>query len=108
MNSKAKLQNQFGSPTFAMATPLSLRKNLSRNNARRQLRQGLEPYPNFEARGPTWRQLRISLGREYRNPKSEGRKKAQVRNPIKHSLVCCSDFGFRPSFGFRLSDFGFT
>jgi tetratricopeptide (TPR) repeat protein len=43
---------------------------------------------------------------EGRNPKSERRPKSEIRRqPLAAPGV--SDFGFRPSFGFRISDFGF-
>src|ERR1051325_8391455 len=63
---------------------------------------------------------------EIRNPKAEIRKKPEIRSPKisrtaqHHSCWCVclqstrevyhderSDFGFRASFGFRTSDFGF-
>jgi thymidylate kinase len=49
---------------------------------------------------------------EIRNPKSEIRKKSEIRNPNPRQMfpvVPCrlSDFGFRVSFGFRISGFGF-
>src|SRR5438552_8540705 len=58
------------------------------------------------------RQSHLSVGRilvkgccespcEGRNPKAEVRKKAEARNPNRCSPACFSDFGFRPSFGFR-------
>jgi flagella basal body P-ring formation protein FlgA len=43
--------------------------------------------------------------KEIRNPKSEIRKKPEGRSP-KGAPIRISDFGFRPSFGFRISDFG--
>jgi membrane fusion protein, multidrug efflux system len=59
-----------------------------------------------------------------RKPKSEGRKKAEIRRPNPTGCVCgasapsiaapaeqqvvCSDFGLRPSFGLRVSAFGFA
>jgi len=50
-----------------------------------------------------------------RNPKSEGRNEREIRNPkaeIRNANARAgtpfSDFGFRPSFGFRISDFGFN
>src|SRR5207245_4819895 len=42
---------------------------------------------------------------EIRRPKSEGRRKPQVRNP--NAIPGFREFGFRISFGFRVSDFGF-
>ena len=53
---------------------------------------------------------------EARNPKPETRKKAEIRSPKAEVLPSVgavfaanpnSDFGFRPSFGPRTSDFGF-
>ena len=47
----------------------------------------------------------VSAKAQTRNPKSEGRKKAEPRNPKCPSVA--SAFGIRPSSGFRPSDFGF-
>jgi hypothetical protein len=53
------------------------------------------------------------------NPKSEGRNPKEIRRPKSEgtygvgireedgSEVADSEFGFRPSFGFRVSGFGF-
>jgi hypothetical protein len=58
-------------------------------------------------------------GLEIRNPKSEIRKKSEVRHPSawasdRQHVLCVSPgrrivsgFAFRISFGFRISDFGF-
>ncbi len=43
---------------------------------------------------------------EIRNPKSEENPKAEAR--IGCGTFLCSDFGFRPSLGFRISDFGLS
>ena len=43
---------------------------------------------------------------EIRNPKPEGNPKAEAR--IGCGTFLCSDFGFRPSLGFRISDFGLS
>jgi type II secretion system protein J len=43
---------------------------------------------------------------EIRNPKSERNPKAEARIGCRTALS--SDFGFRPSFGFRISGFGFS
>jgi hypothetical protein len=46
----------------------------------------------------------------FRNPKSEIRSPKEIRNPKPERgclLSFCSDFGLRPSFGLRISDFGF-
>jgi hypothetical protein len=46
----------------------------------------------------------------FRNPKSEIRGPKEIRNPKPEGgrlLTLLSDFGLRPSFGFRVSDFGF-
>jgi len=40
---------------------------------------------------------------EGRNPKAETRKKAETRNPNRCAVARFPDFGFRPSFGFRVS-----
>ncbi len=54
---------------------------------------------------------------EIRNPKSERNPKLEIRNPNSPDRTQCganpfsravSDFGFRASFGFRISDFGFS
>ena len=42
---------------------------------------------------------------QIRNPRAETRKKAEYRRPKPCSGI--SDFGFRPSFGPRISGFGF-
>src|SRR5436190_5703872 len=42
-----------------------------------------------------------------RNPKAEGRKKAETRRPNMLVRPWASDFGIRTSFGLRSSDFGF-
>jgi hypothetical protein len=47
----------------------------------------------------------VSAKSQTRSPKSEGRKKAETRNPKCPGVV--SAFGIRPSFGFRPSEFGF-
>jgi hypothetical protein len=47
----------------------------------------------------------VSAKAQTRSPKSEGRRKAETRNPKCPSVA--SAFGIRPSFGFRPSDFGF-
>ena len=47
----------------------------------------------------------VSAKAQTRSPKSEGRKKAETRNPKCPSVA--SAFGIRPSFGFRPSEFGF-
>jgi hypothetical protein len=47
----------------------------------------------------------VSAKAQTRSPKSEGRKKAEPRNPKCPSVA--SAFGIRPSFGFRPSEFGF-
>src|SRR5262245_39989911 len=39
--------------------------------------------------------------RKMRNPKAESRKKTEGRDPRMVGLPACSDFGVRPSFGFR-------
>src|SRR6266404_4464973 len=46
---------------------------------------------------------------ETRRPKSEGRKKVEIRNPKRPRVRRSSDsgFGLRTSFGFRPSGFGF-
>ena len=51
-------------------------------------------------------------GTEIRNPKSEARRKSESRNPRScnrspAARAADSNFGFRASFGFRLSGFGF-
>jgi hypothetical protein len=43
---------------------------------------------------------------EIRKPNPEGRKKAEIRSPKNEPTRIDSDFGPRPSFGFRPSDFG--
>src|SRR5262245_20359565 len=63
--------------------------------------------------------LEASMGKvgEIRNPKSEIRKKSEIRIPnvcgySSHNRsrreILNSDFGLRISFGFRASDFGFS
>ena len=47
----------------------------------------------------------VSAKSQTRSPKSEGRKKAETRNPKCPNGA--SAFGIRPSFGFRPSEFGF-
>jgi hypothetical protein len=47
----------------------------------------------------------VSAKAQTRSPKSEGRRKAETRNPKCPSVA--SAFGIRPSFGFRPLDFGF-
>src|ERR1051325_2189583 len=47
----------------------------------------------------------VSDRRKIRNPKSEGRKKAEIRNPNTQPSGDC--FGFRTSTFFRVSAFGF-
>jgi len=45
-----------------------------------------------------------------RNPKAEGRDPKEIRRPKAETsfiLARHSDFEFRPSFGFRISAFGF-
>jgi prepilin-type N-terminal cleavage/methylation domain-containing protein len=51
----------------------------------------------------------MSMKPEGRNPKAEGRPKSEVRTSFALSPVSSgsSDFGCRPSFGFRPSGFGF-
>src|SRR6184192_3884523 len=44
---------------------------------------------------------------EIRNPKAEIRKKSERTKPEMQRRWVGSDFGFRTSFGFRPSDFGF-
>ena len=51
---------------------------------------------------------------ETRNPKPERGPKPETRNPKRQLALACSrpcfrisGFGYRPSFGFRISDFGF-
>ena len=54
----------------------------------------------------------MEFGPQVRRPKSEGRKKAEIRNPnerrARHRTeeLRISAFGFRPSFGLRISAFG--
>jgi hypothetical protein len=43
---------------------------------------------------------------EIRIPKSEGNPKSEIRKDASQHIGA-SDFGFRASFGFRISDFGF-
>ena len=57
--------------------------------------------------------LLVESGRQTRRPKTEGRKKAEARNPnatraaARPGSAACSAFGIRPSFGLRASAFGF-
>ena len=57
--------------------------------------------------------LLVESGRQTRRPKTEGRKKAEARNPnatraaARPGSAACSAFGIRPSFGLRSSAFGF-
>ena len=47
---------------------------------------------------------------EIRSPKSEIRRKPEIRGPKSYVSPDCagsSDFGLRITFGFRISDFGF-
>ena len=49
-------------------------------------------------------------GDKARSPKAETRKKSEIRSPKRKTArepVCPSDFGFRASFGSRISTFGF-
>jgi hypothetical protein len=71
-------------------------------------------------KGAVWSTLADALpsaGRG-RNPKPEGRRPKEIRSPkpepadpcnrlAAHRIKRFSDFGFRPSFGFRFSTFGF-
>jgi hypothetical protein len=61
------------------------------------------------------------MGAKGRNPKSEGRRKAEIRNPNPDAgrsfrisakpasgpLLCCSVLGFPSDFGLRVSDFSY-
>ncbi|MCX6913373.1 MAG: hypothetical protein NT167_10060, partial [Verrucomicrobia bacterium] len=60
------------------------------------------------------RNPKVEGGTEVRRPKAEVRKKAEDRNPNSarlptpyRSTTNISAFGFRISFGLRVSDFGF-
>jgi hypothetical protein len=60
----------------------------------------------FEA-GRGWFKSEFRRPKAERNPKAEIRIQSYFSEAVAHRLTLFQDFGFRPSFGFRVSVFGF-